>query len=157
MDLPLDQAFLAEALGDAEVDAAASQARLRATVNVVADNVLVRGWLKGSLTVPCGACLEPALLPLDTRVSFTYVPSDSSDEGEPDEDADSIDDVDFAHHDGVLLDLAPELREALILAVPYAPRCEEDCRGLCPHCGENRNRVDCGHAAGVPDPRFSTC
>ena len=36
---------------------------------------------------------------------------------------------------GDLLDLEPALHDALVLALPLAPLCREDCPGLCVECG----------------------
>ena len=53
-----------------------------------------------------------------------------------------------------LLDLTEVVRQHLVLAVPMAPLCRRDCRGLCPTCGADRNEGDCGCAAGALDPRL---
>ena len=42
------------------------------------------------------------------------------------------------------LDLTDEVRETIILAFPNYPLCGESCRGLCPRCGVNLNREQCG-------------
>jgi uncharacterized protein len=48
-------------------------------------------------------------------------------------------------YQGEHLDLAPMLREQVILSAPMQPLCREDCQGLCPQCGQNWNdrRCDC--------------
>jgi uncharacterized protein len=48
----------------------------------------------------------------------------------------------FGHPD---LELGPLLSEAFALELPYTALCKEDCKGLCPVCGANRNEMDCGH------------
>jgi uncharacterized protein len=48
-------------------------------------------------------------------------------------------------HDGRLLDLSDEARESLLLELPMAPRCREDCQGLCPVCGADWNIGTCSH------------
>ena len=53
------------------------------------------------------------------------------------------------------IDLEPLLREYALLEVPIQPVCRPDCKGLCPECGENRNRVDCGHTAPGSDSPFT--
>ena len=53
------------------------------------------------------------------------------------------------------LDLAPMVREALVLELPLAPVCREDCAGLCPRCGADRNEVACGCDLEVRDPRWA--
>ena len=43
------------------------------------------------------------------------------------------------------IDLAPLLREYALLEVPIKALCRQDCRGLCPECGQDLNQSDCGH------------
>ena len=47
---------------------------------------------------------------------------------------------------GNWLDLLPMVRDAIHLAVPIAPRCRPDCRGLCPVCGADLNKGQCSCA-----------
>lgn len=42
------------------------------------------------------------------------------------------------------VDVTPDLREALLLAMPQFPLCSEACEGLCPQCGRNLNSGACG-------------
>src|SRR6266516_1144628 len=55
--------------------------------------------------------------------------------------------------DATEIDLAPAVREELLLAVPRFLQCREDCRGLCPRCGQDLNAGPCGCAPGA-DPRW---
>lgn len=55
-------------------------------------------------------------------------------------------------HDEV--DLEPLARETVMLELPQAPLCREDCRGLCPDCGVDRNESTCD-CAGAVDPRWA--
>ena len=52
------------------------------------------------------------------------------------------------------IDLGPLVRDAVVLELPMAPLCREDCAGLCPQCGANRNEGDCGCVA-PRDPRWA--
>jgi uncharacterized protein len=47
------------------------------------------------------------------------------------------------------IDLTPEVREAIILALPGYPVCRTDCRGLCPVCGRDLNKGRCACKPGV--------
>ncbi len=58
-------------------------------------------------------------------------------------------------HDGQKLDLAPEVRQAVILQLPLQLVCEDACRGLCPSCGANLNQAACDCEAGRVDPRWA--
>jgi len=52
------------------------------------------------------------------------------------------------------LDLEPLARDAVLLELPLAPLCREDCAGLCPTCGANLNTETCD-CAPVGDPRWA--
>ncbi len=47
------------------------------------------------------------------------------------------------------------VREQVLLALPMAPVHREDCKGLCPVCGADRNERECGCAAAAPPERES--
>ena len=53
------------------------------------------------------------------------------------------------------IDLEPLARETILLELPMAPLCRDDCAGLCPECGADRNTDDCGHALAAPDHRWA--
>lgn len=57
--------------------------------------------------------------------------------------------------EGNVVDLTPFIREALILNIPFAPVCREDCKGLCPKCGTNKNQAVCDCVTESIDPRLA--
>jgi uncharacterized protein len=74
--------------------------------------------------------------------------SDRPPANEPPEDDDMYPIVDDR------VDLGPLVRDAIVLELPMAPLCRDDCAGLCPVCGANRNEGDCGCVA-PRDPRWA--
>lgn len=118
--------------------------------------VYATGSLSGTILRQCVRCLKEYEDPLDLWITAIYVrqvgiaahPAKSS---APDkrrkgldakqEEAD--DDEDAYLYEGDQLDLAPMLREQVILSAPMQPLCQEDCRGLCVQCGENLNVRQC--------------
>ena len=68
---------------------------------------------------------------------------------EPDETDDEI-----YHYEGDHLELAPMLREQVILSNPMHPLCKDDCAGLCPHCGKNLNEGRCACPEEAPTTPF---
>ena len=60
-----------------------------------------------------------------------------------------------ARMQGDFLDLEPVLRDAVVLALPLTPLCQEDCSGLCVECGERLDDLPEDHAHGTPDPRWA--
>jgi uncharacterized protein len=158
-DLPM-RAALERPSPDPE--AGAGQAEL--DLYLEGDNVFARGTLKGAVVVACGRCLGPAAIRLDDDILTTFLPkSDMPEEreapAEPAEDEEEAtfeeDDVDVYPYEGEAIDLEPLLRERLILAVPFAPLCKADCKGLCPVCGADLNQADCGHDRRPVDPRLA--
>ena len=60
----------------------------------------------------------------------------------------------FAGQSGTL-DIAETIRAALIFYEPMQPLCGEDCKGLCFHCGADRNQKECQCEQKVIDPRLA--
>jgi len=140
VDVPLTEAWLAEECPGVEATLGRKGLRLRGTLTMVGDDVFLRGTVSGEMKSTCVRCLEEARLPVSIPLLTTFV--EASDDEEDEED-DANDDVDVATYDGDEIDLAPEVRDQLILTLPLHPLCREDCRGLCPVCGVNRNNTSC--------------
>lgn len=107
------------------------------------DSVHVRGSLSAELLLQCGRCLESFLLPLEQDLDLFYLRRRPEDAGEEDEVELSDREMVVAYYEGDELDLGEMVREQFFLAVPLKRLCREECRGLCPTCGSNRNDVRC--------------
>ena len=112
------------------------------------ESVLVTGSASAGLTGECVRCLEPLRDEVAAQFQELFVYDDGNDE-----DADEESDV--SRLEGDLVDLEPVLRDAVVLALPFQPLCEEDCPGLCTECGA-RLADDPDHAHEAPiDPRWA--
>jgi uncharacterized protein len=102
----------------------------------VTDGVLVTATVAAPLAGECARCLEPFDSAIKVRLAelFTHPVRGAADE---DEDGYVL--------DGDLLDLEPALRDALVLELPLAPLCAEDCPGLCVQCGMRLADMPAGH------------
>jgi uncharacterized protein len=121
------------------------------------ESVHVRGHLDARMQLDCGRCLEPFDLTLAQDLELFYLPHES-DAVQEDEDEVELSDRDMvvAYYRGRRLDLAEVVREQLLLAVPLKRLCREDCRGLCPACGADRNAAACGcKIEETQDPRLA--
>jgi uncharacterized protein len=128
--------------------------------------VAVTGVLEGSVVRECVRCLKEYEDPLAFSVRAAFIPEPKSGprnpkrvdprkargealEAELEEEQD-----DQYHYQGHQLELAPMLREHLILSMPMQPICSDDCLGLCAQCGKNLNEGPCQCAAEPPIPPF---
>ena len=111
------------------------------------DAVHVRGPLEAQLRMQCGRCLEPFDLPVRQELDLFYLPRRADAVAEEQEDEVELSDHDMvvAYYQGDRLDLGETVREQILLGLPLKRLCREDCQGLCPSCGINRNtgRCDC--------------
>ena len=114
-------------------------------------DVVVQGRLTATVPQTCGRCVEAFPARVDVRVDVRLLPrpatGDSMELG-----ADDLD-VDFYTDDQV--DLNRVVETETTLALPMKPLCREDCRGLCPVCGGNRNLAPCACPERAPDPRLA--
>jgi uncharacterized protein len=113
----------------------------------------VRGTIGAECTVDCTRCLDPISKVLDISFDDVFIdPVDEPDETEVVLDAEQLDES--IAEDGKV-DLAEVVREQILLALPDQLFCREDCKGLCPQCGGNRNLIDCKCEENETDPRWS--
>lgn len=109
------------------------------------DRVTVRGTLAAVARLECVRCLKRFDLPL--RVPFEVFAERAGTSRHRDEEVELERDDYMMFHDGQQLDLREQARETLLLEVPMTPHCREDCQGLCPTCGADRNAGPCGCTA----------
>jgi uncharacterized protein len=146
--LDLDEALDPAALdlqGDADL-ALRPGGRVAAHVDLVDGTTLhLRGRLSGTVEIDCARCLERYAIPLGQELDLFYLPRAAEQPEAQEEEVELSDrDVVVGYYDADRLDLGEVLREQVLLALPLKPLCREDCRGLCPRCGRNRNVSPCG-------------
>jgi uncharacterized protein len=124
-----------------------SPVELDLRLEAVMEGVLVTGTARAVLEGECARCLEPISDEIEVRFQELFVYDDL--DVDPDEELE----VSTLQHD--LVDLEPLLRDAVVLALPFQPLCQDDCPGLCPECGARlADDPDHGHDARV-DPRWA--
>jgi uncharacterized protein len=106
-------------------------------------------------TVPCDRCLAPVVAEVSVPVDLVVVEAGprrelAGGEHELREAELGVVEVD----DGVLV-TESLVAEQVQIHLPTHPLCREDCAGLCPRCGADRNRVACGCATDETDPRWA--
>ena len=107
----------------------------------VSDGVLATGTASAPWVGECRRCLGPVggELVVEFRELFSGEAEDG--EGYP--------------LRGEHIDFAPLAREVVILELPLAPLCAEDCLGLCATCGADLNAGLCSCVPEAGDPRWA--
>ena len=96
-----------------------------------------------TISAPCDRCA--ADIERKESLPLTYVVVQET-EGEDTED--------FVVAEDQKVDLAPLVRDDIVIRYPSKLLCSPDCKGLCPNCGKNLNEGDCDCAKEQTDPRL---
>lgn len=143
-EIPAGEGLRLDVDVDLAADAPTAKLELRAEVAVTKSNdqVLARGTLRGSAVLVCSRCAGDTTVVIESPFQILFVPTPAEDA--TDEEVELTEDqMDIASYDGEEIDLTETLREELLLALPYAPLCREDCKGLCATCGKELNDGPC--------------
>lgn len=121
-------------------------------LEVEGSTVLMNGHVDGVLRTICARCMDEVEVPIHSNLQMVLKPI-----SERDVNRGADEDVGFDFYDGKEIDCGFHTEESLVLAIPYTVYCQEDCKGLCPSCGQNLNTASCDCASkeqGAQDPRF---
>ena len=98
-------------------------------ISAVTGGILVTGSLAAEGASICGRCLAPCSFQVENKEICHFI-----------EDCETSE-----------LDISEDIREDLILVLPFNPLCSEACEGLCPHCGEKLIDGVCGCGEAIKD------
>jgi uncharacterized protein len=106
----------------------------------VAD-IRLRATYRGDFELLCARCVEPVPTPLSGSFDLIFRPQ--SVDADPGERAITPDETEIGYYDESGLSLEDVVREQVLLSLPSRTLCKEDCKGLCPRCGQNLNLAPC--------------
>ncbi|MBI3989011.1 MAG: DUF177 domain-containing protein [candidate division NC10 bacterium] len=114
--------------------------------------VVVSGTFSTVVGLSCSRCSDPVLLPVEDAFEIYLTPPsralDENLELTPGE-------LDVEFLEGDKINVLGLIVENILLSLPWQPLCREDCRGLCPRCGQNLNEVSCNCHEEEIDPRLA--
>lgn len=119
--------------------------KLNLVLTNINNTIFVEGDISAKLRLACGNCLDTFSFPVQADFSETYY-NEGREGIEPGEF--------YTPYSGDKLDLTPEVVKSVILVLPMRIVCRQDCKGLCPSCGGNKNRENCDCARETVDPRL---
>lgn len=112
-----------------------------------AGKALLKADLQLTLRGACDRCLTEVPVPLALHTERTIHSPETAGDAEEDDDQRYV--------DGYELDVEALAHDMIVGNWPAKILCREDCRGICPVCGQDRNVRDCGCDTFVPDPRMA--
>jgi uncharacterized protein len=122
--------------------------------NAVIRDIRLVGNISTVVETACARCLEPVARDVDREFDLLYRPQ-GSDAGREEISVTQAE-AEIGYYKGEGLLLEDVLQEQILLAVPYKIVCREECKGLCPRCGQNLNQDACKCAEPPPpDPRWT--
>jgi uncharacterized protein len=116
-------------------------------------DIRLRAGYEGNFEMPCARCLEPVAHRLEERFDLLFRPAGV--DAEASEHAISTSDTEIGYYEGGGLALEDVLREQVLLSLPARALCQQECKGLCPRCGKNRNTEICACDASQVDARWT--
>jgi uncharacterized protein len=102
--------------------------------------IVASGHVRGRWRAVCSRCLNPLEAEFDLAMREVFEEDPIEDETYP-----------LRHEE---IDLEQPLRDVIVPELPMVPLCAEDCAGLCPTCGANRNDAPCDCGSEADDPRW---
>ena len=139
--------------------------------------IRVQGQVQVRLQMECDRCLEPTVFPVDSSFELYYRPVAEAhfDVGankaaqrrhrpeaaigaravRVEEKAIDAGEAEMGFYEGDGLELNDVLREYVLLALPMRKLCNENCKGICPVCGQNRNQNECRCQTSAGDDRWA--
>ena len=124
----------------------------------VTEGVLLSAEIYAVAQCECIRCLDPVSKVIDRKIQELYRYEATNEKGRKkrrEEDDIDLEIDDELQMEGDLLNLEIPIIDAIILALPVNPLCDEECLGLCPDCGEKWEKLPDGHAHQIIDARWS--
>ncbi len=126
------------------------------------EDIVLEGNIAGAFEVECARCLERYRHRLREPFRFVLEPAGLRTPAEP-EAAEALvrdgmclaDEVELGWYRGSEIQLDSVCLELISLALPVKPLCRDDCAGLCPRCGADRNEAPCDCSETAPNPPFA--
>jgi uncharacterized protein len=117
------------------------------------NEVRLRGHLTARAEVDCDRCLKTVAVPIEAEFDATYIPASEYALKETAEL--QTDDLLLSVYEGDAVAVDEIVREQILLELPARALCREECQGLCPVCGTDRNTNDCSCEQKETDPRWA--
>jgi uncharacterized protein len=128
-------------------------AEVNGKIRLAGNEVFVNGHVDTRAQVECDRCLKPVEVPVNADFELEYI---SGSEYETSAAAELTEaEMSVSVFDGKAIDVDEIVKEQILLTVPTRMLCREDCKGICPECGTDRNTGECSCVTSDIDPRWA--
>jgi DUF177 domain-containing protein len=128
-------------------------AAVKGRVRLAGNEVFVNGHVDTRAQVDCDRCLQPVVLPVSADFALEYITGPQYEASAAAELTEA--ELSVSVFDGEAIDVDEIVKEQILLAVPTRTLCREECKGICPECGIDRNTGECKCVANDIDPRWA--
>jgi uncharacterized protein len=128
-------------------------ATVNGRIRLAGNEVFVNGHVDTRTQVECDRCLKMIELPVNADFELEYITGTEYESSEVAELTEA--EMSVSVFDGHALDVDEIVKEQILLAVPTRMLCREDCKGICPQCGTDRNTGECNCETKEIDPRWA--
>ena len=115
--------------------------------NIGVNKAKVEGSVELTFDTRCDRCLTEVPTTLELQFDRIVTSPDAVTEDEEDDD--------LSFMEGYQLDVETFVYNEILVNWPAKILCREECKGVCPVCGQNLNIKECGCDTFVPDPRMA--
>jgi len=119
----------------------------------VVEDIRVQAEYAGKVKIACARCLEPVEHRLGGEFDLIFRPLGIEEIGDDHSISASETEIGYYQKSGLVLE--DVVREQVLLSLPARTLCRQDCKGLCPRCGQNLNTGACACDTAPADPRWS--
>jgi uncharacterized protein len=128
-------------------------ATVNGKIRLAGNEVFVNGHVDTRAQVECDRCLKLIELPVNADFELEYITGSEYETSAVAELTEA--EMSVAVFDGKAIDVDEIVKEQILLAVPTRMLCREDCKGICPQCGVDRNTGECNCETKEIDPRWA--
>jgi uncharacterized protein len=138
---------------------ALSPVEVEGTLTPAPPDFVLEARLAFRVTIACDRCTRPVEMPVESELRLVVVPVAGPVRRRGERATDEVElresDLGVVEVAGESLDTRPLVLEQVQLELPSRPLCRDDCAGLCPRCGADRNLGECACGPGEADPRWA--
>ncbi len=104
------------------------------------DKLFLNGLIDFHAEINCAICAEPFIKDFSEPIRAEYIKQNLKLGRST---LLTRDEIDRFYYQDEMVDLLPLFHDTVLLSIPLAPVCREECKGICPGCGVNLNSEVC--------------